>query len=198
MLGWCAGSTSAGSAGQRVLKLVVSARSTGEFAVLAVADRSMQQCRLWTAPVGPVPEVRHNAAIHRTPPSTRCSARRWNWSDTVGASTNETCLESRCSKQRHPTRSWEQARTDRRQTAPSSLTSLVGSPRMISMLGTDIIRVATRSLTMTGGQSRSASPGSCIAVLPERGVDGESGRDHEGAQRLIQRPVNLHDERLTS
>jgi hypothetical protein len=44
MLGWCAGSTSAGSAGQRVLKLVVSARSTGEFAVLAVADRSMQQC----------------------------------------------------------------------------------------------------------------------------------------------------------
>src|SRR5664280_265259 len=32
-----------------------------------------------------------------------------------------------------------------------------------------------------------------LVVLPERGVDGERGRDHEGTQRLIQRPVNLHD-----
>ena len=42
---------------------------------------------------------------------------------------------------------------------------------------------ATRSLSV---------PPPFLALL-ERGVDGERGRDHEGTQRLIQRPVNLHD-----
>jgi hypothetical protein len=83
--------------------------------------------------------------------------------DTVGASTSETCLETDAVNEGIPLAHGEQARTDRRQTTPSSLTSFTDFPRMITTLGIEVLRDAIYfclSAVSTANTSR------CLANQP--------------------------------